>query len=266
MRWIERAAWAVCALMIGLGGAVLAQDAANEVMTLDSDRKATWSLVGASGLASADFGDWTCNGTTCDIDANSVALTTDTTGNYAAGDAEAGAALTGDSATAFFSSGTIEDARLSSDARGFTVFISALAGHTSGTFVGASVPTAEFANGASQYLLNAVKIPAGATSISSLRIHTNPSCTSNNVYLSFSTTHFANAGGTYTTDAGAGFTTYDSGTAAQANVITVPSTSYDGVSITAGDYLNFKVERDAANASDTCEAVFQVIGFSVVFA
>lgn len=37
-----------------------------------------------------------------------ITLTTHTTGNYAAGDAEAGAALTGDSATAFFSAGTIE--------------------------------------------------------------------------------------------------------------------------------------------------------------
>lgn len=45
---------------------------------------------------------------------DSIALGTKTTGNYAAGDAEAGAALTGDSATAFFSSGTIEDARLPS--------------------------------------------------------------------------------------------------------------------------------------------------------
>lgn len=47
------------------------------------------------------------------VAANAVALTVDTTGNYAAGDAEAGAALTGDSATAFFSTGTLEDARLS---------------------------------------------------------------------------------------------------------------------------------------------------------
>src|SRR3990172_6437999 len=39
------------------------------------------------------------------------ALGTDTSGNYAAGDAEAGAALTGDSATAFFSAGTIEHER-----------------------------------------------------------------------------------------------------------------------------------------------------------
>ena len=45
------------------------------------------------------------------IQADSVALTTDTTGNYAAGDAEAGAATTGDTATAFFAAGAIEAAR-----------------------------------------------------------------------------------------------------------------------------------------------------------
>lgn len=56
----------------------------------------------------------TANTITGNINANSVALGTDTTGNYALGDAEGGAATTGDSATAFFSSGTIEDARLPS--------------------------------------------------------------------------------------------------------------------------------------------------------
>lgn len=72
--------------------------------------------------AGADFanlaltGDVTSSGLTTTIEANSVALTTDTTGNYAAGDAEAGAALTGDSATAFFSAGTIEDARIDGSA------------------------------------------------------------------------------------------------------------------------------------------------------
>jgi hypothetical protein len=50
------------------------------------------------------------------IDADSVALGTDTTGNYALGDAEGGAATTGDSATAFFSAGTIEDARIDGSA------------------------------------------------------------------------------------------------------------------------------------------------------
>jgi hypothetical protein len=67
-----------------------------------------------------DFVD-TANTITANINANSVALTTDTTGNYAAGDAEAGAALTGDSATSFFSSGTIEGARLGTFSKSFTI-------------------------------------------------------------------------------------------------------------------------------------------------
>jgi len=69
--------------------------------------------ITAGEIADGDHGDFTYSGGTATIDANAIALTTDTTGNYAAGDAEAGAALTGDSATNFFSTGTIEDARLS---------------------------------------------------------------------------------------------------------------------------------------------------------
>jgi hypothetical protein len=73
------------------------------------------SDAGADGLGpDGDKGDVTVGGTgtTLTVDADSVALTTDTTGSYAAGDAEAGAALTGDSATAFFSAGAFEDARV----------------------------------------------------------------------------------------------------------------------------------------------------------
>ena len=49
---------------------------------------------------------WMANGSTYAPEA--ITLGTDTTGTYAAGDAEAGAALTGDSATSFFSTGTLE--------------------------------------------------------------------------------------------------------------------------------------------------------------
>jgi hypothetical protein len=72
-----------------------------------------WNNAGAFDGFTAS-GDATIDTTTgaVTIAANAVALTTDTTGNYAAGDAEAGAALTGDSATSFFSSGTLEAARL----------------------------------------------------------------------------------------------------------------------------------------------------------
>ena len=71
--------------------------------------------IDGTKIKDADYGDidvsaggaWTVSS----VQADSVALTTDTTGNYAAGDGEAGNALTGDTATAFFSSGTIEHER-----------------------------------------------------------------------------------------------------------------------------------------------------------
>src|SRR3990167_5418078 len=86
------------------------------------------------------------------IAANAVALTTDTTGNYAAGDAEAGAALTGDTATAFFSVGTIEHERggLEADVSAYDGLIGITGGATynqTGTttqviiFDGAGAPT-----------------------------------------------------------------------------------------------------------------------------
>lgn len=88
----------------------------------DGDDAGTYTAAG-----DADFGDsgdinFALNTTptpdeiTATVRADSVELTTDTTGNYAAGDGEAGAALTGDSATAFFSAGTIEDARIDGSA------------------------------------------------------------------------------------------------------------------------------------------------------
>ncbi|MBW2999968.1 hypothetical protein KY339_04810 [Candidatus Woesearchaeota archaeon] len=49
------------------------------------------------------------NGFSC---SSCIALGSETSGNYAAGTAEGGAATSGDSATAFFSTGTIESARL----------------------------------------------------------------------------------------------------------------------------------------------------------
>lgn len=76
-------------------------------------------FTGSGGIQTSAFtGDVTkaAGGTATTIAADSVALTTDTTGNYAAGDAEAGAALTGDSATSFFAAGTIEDARIDGSA------------------------------------------------------------------------------------------------------------------------------------------------------
>jgi len=64
--------------------------------------------LSVSGATSIDGDISAQGGITC---TDCIALTTETSGNYADGDGEAGAALTGDSATAFFSSGMIELAR-----------------------------------------------------------------------------------------------------------------------------------------------------------
>lgn len=78
---------------------------------IDLADEATGILKGSSFPALSGDVSTTAGSLITSIEVNSVALTTDTTGNYAAGDAEAGNALTGDSATAFFSAGQIEVAR-----------------------------------------------------------------------------------------------------------------------------------------------------------
>lgn len=75
------------------------------------DRGGTVSLSGDTFTGDVTGTLNSTGATALTVASNAVALTDDTTGNYAAGDAEAGAALTGDSATSFFSSGTIEVAR-----------------------------------------------------------------------------------------------------------------------------------------------------------
>jgi len=98
-----------------------------------------------TGAWSAVSGDATLANTgALTIAANSVALTTDTTGNYAAGDGEAGNALTGDTATAFFSAGTIEHERggLQADVNAYSGIVGIEAGSTLEINTSAEVATA----------------------------------------------------------------------------------------------------------------------------
>lgn len=51
----------------------------------DADNTVDYTVAaGVANLTSSDFGDWTCNGSACTVDANAIALATDTTGDYCA--------------------------------------------------------------------------------------------------------------------------------------------------------------------------------------
>lgn len=99
--------------------------AGNESMSItDSGNMAltgslTVSSLGAGAVQSSSVGLFSSGtlpvasgGTGATSLTNLITLGTHTTGNYALGDSEGGAATTGDSATSFFSTGTLEDARL----------------------------------------------------------------------------------------------------------------------------------------------------------
>lgn len=117
---------AVTASSVGSGADLITIET-DDATTITLEAGQTYNLLGGAGIdtntSGPDIninydptevplsGDVATSALVATIQPNAVALTTDTTGNYAAGDGEAGNALTGDSATAFFSAGTIEAAR-----------------------------------------------------------------------------------------------------------------------------------------------------------
>jgi len=138
-------------------GASVVADTATDTLTLTEDTFLT--LTGTAATDTIAITQVTTDlGTDGLIAANAVALTTDTTGNYAAGDAEAGAALTGDTATAFFSLGTLEHERggLEADVSAYDGLVGVTGGATynqTGTttqiiiFDGAGAPTSAALSG-----------------------------------------------------------------------------------------------------------------------
>lgn len=81
------------------------------VATLADDGTTTVTVTGSGAENAAvtlKVVDLSCTNCIGPTEITDLALGTDTSGNYAAGDAEAGAALGGDTATAFFSTGVLE--------------------------------------------------------------------------------------------------------------------------------------------------------------
>lgn len=126
-----------------------------------------------------------------------------------------------------------------------------------------------FADGSTQYWEQTVKVPIGATSISSIVLLYKRQNTGN-LFMRFRLAHFdaATVGDAEVqdaTDTGAAY----AGGAADSTLgrLTVPTTSYDGLpAISANDIIAMEIQRLGGNASDTYASAFVVYGVEWTFA
>ena len=110
-----------------------------------------------------------------------------------------------------------------------------------------------------------VSVPTGATGISSVEIlYRDLSSSALNIYLAFSFKVGSDAA-TFQTDAEALATYASNGTSNEQGVVTVPSTGYNGLTVSGGDTIGVELKRDASNAADTYGTVFDVIGVRFTF-
>lgn len=133
---------------------------------------------------------------------------------------------------------------------------------------GDNVNVVKFANGSAQNALCSVKVPSGATSISSIKVYYQRK-TTGNLYVVFKTSKIDNDSiAAITADNTDSLTTYASGGSdGSVESLTVPSAAYNGLgSIDADDIVSIDIRRDASSATDTYEADWQVIAVQFTFA
>ena len=132
---------------------------------------------------------------------------------------------------------------------------------TPGSFSGSQV-----GNAGSGTLRWTTQVPAGATGISSITIksYTLTAEINKNFWMQIGTSTIAN-GGTITTDNGVAQTFGSGANANSENDITVPATSYDGQTITAGKLFGISIFRDPANVADDYNNNFIVFEIVIVW-
>ncbi|HEY4611420.1 MAG TPA: hypothetical protein VII11_00375 [Bacteroidota bacterium] len=119
----------------------------------------------------------------------------------------------------------------------------------------------------SDYKFEGIQVPKYFGSIASIKLYYKRQH-AGDLYLRFKTSHIdvSNPPASTVVDSGS-YTAYaGGGSDGKVASVTVPSSAYDGLtSIDAGDVLAIKIERDAADATDTYEADFQVAFLEVLF-
>lgn len=124
----------------------------------------------------------------------------------------------------------------------------------------------KFNDGGGTSVDTTVKAPAGATSISSIKVLYSRNATGN-LYIAFNFNHLdVVIGDTFTSDSEA-VATYAGGSSnGSLGIITIPSTGYNGLTITEGDIIGLQINRQGAHANDTYGTTFRVYGILYTFA
>lgn len=167
-------------------------------------------------------------------------------------------------------SGATNGVQWSAPAENQTIFVSPgeMAITNLAVYIGlASGSRVRFTDAANCIVNLTVKVPVGATSISSIQILYKRDSTGN-LFLEYGSSHFTSTvPNTAQTDtlAGAAY----SGVSADGaiGVLAVAAAAYNGLTnIVAGDFISLEINRDGANVSDTYNADWDVYGVLFNFA
>jgi len=152
-----------------------------------------------------------------------------------------------------------------------TIFVPAGEFHTSDGVIiirtNGYAPAGRFDDGKVEHGALSVRVPKGATSISSIKVLYDNAVASADLYLRFYTGKLRE-GEAYVTDTGDTYSAYTTpAETGRMQAITVPSACYDGLGTLAeGDIVTINIFRDATNAADTWNRFWDVIGVLFTFA
>jgi len=125
--------------------------------------------------------------------------------------------------------------------------------------------TLSFTDNTNAYGRWTLEVPVGATDIETIRIISLEE-TTGDVYLNPAVSIFSMVTDASITSDSAGAAAYAiAGSGTTVNVINVPSTAWDGLTITDKSLIGFEIFRDGDNGSDTYNNNWSVLGVEIIF-
>lgn len=133
---------------------------------------------------------------------------------------------------------------------------------------GLGYPVVRLNNGQTNNWYSTIKVPSGATSISSIKLYHYKNANSGNLYLRFYS-YIVDISSVVAppSDRTDTLTTYAvTGDVGDVDVITIPAAAYNALSFVEDDMFSLDVYRDANDATDTYNDGFDIMGIEINFA